>query len=635
MKTTTAIISLKTIDRVTPGLCVPASLLAAITLLLSGPSTTFAGDATWDLNPTSGDWNTATNWTPATVPNSSADTATFAFSNTTNVSISANTEVNGITFTPAATNPYTISVATPNVFSRDLVISGAGITNDSGTMQNFVTVGGANFSLSAIVFFHSATAGSLTTFRNMGGETLFFDTASAGNATFINHASNGSMFDRGSTEFSGSSTAANGTFINEGGFSPGVTQLLFGSTTAANGTFINNGGTFSGAFGGATVLGTTGASAVFTNNGASASGAFGGLTSIVGGTAANAVITNNGASISGAGGGRTFFFDGTAGDAIITNNGAQVSGGGSGVTLFISSSTAGNAALIAHGGLGGGEGGTIFFEDSSTGGTSQVEVFGNGKLDISAHDAPGVTIGSIEGDGNVFLGADNLTVGSINLSTAFSGVIQDGGQNGGIGGSLTKIGAGTLDLTGANTYTGKTAVSGGVLQVDGSITSNVLVNRHGTLAGTGNIYGAVTGHGTVSPGDPIGILTVNSYTQPVGSGRLLIDIAGTGVDQFSVLDVLDAAQLNGFLDPVLLNGFIPSIGDEFTFLNYGSLSGAFSIQNGGIFDNGMERWVVTYHANDAVLTATKNVPDLGSTLLLLTLGLLALAYRNVSLRKQI
>ncbi len=475
MKTTTAIIFLKTVDRFPAGHCVPASLLAAIVLLLSGPSAAFAGSATWGLNPGSGDWNTATNWTPTTVPNSSADTATFAFSNTTNVSISANTEVNGITFTPAATNAYTISVATSNVFPRELVISGAGITNNSGTMQNFVTLGGASFSPSAIVFTHSATAGSLTTFTNMGGKTLFFDTASAGNATFINHASNGSMFDSGSTEFSGSSTAANGTFINEGGFSPGVTQLLFASTTAANGTFINNGGTFSGAFGGATVLlGTTGASAVFTNNGASASGAFGGLTSIVGGTAANAVITNNGASISGAGGGRTFFFDATAGDAIITNNGAQVSGGGSGVTLFISSSTAGNATLIAHGGLGGGEGGTIFFEDSSTGGTSQVEVFGNGKLDISAHDAPGVTIGSIEGDGNVFLGADNLTVGSINLSTAFSGgVIQDGGQNGGIGGSLTKIGAGTLDLTGANAYTGKTAVSGGVLQVDGSITGNV------------------------------------------------------------------------------------------------------------------------------------------------------------------
>jgi len=130
MKTTTTIISLKSIDRVTAGLCVPASLLAAITLLLSGPSAAFAGSATWDLNPASGDWNTAANWTPATVPNSSADTAEFAFSNTTNVSISANTEVNGITFTPDATNAYTISVATSNVFPRELVVSGAGVTNN-------------------------------------------------------------------------------------------------------------------------------------------------------------------------------------------------------------------------------------------------------------------------------------------------------------------------------------------------------------------------------------------------------------------------------------------------------------------------------------------------------------------------
>jgi hypothetical protein len=38
------------------------------------------------------------------VPNGPADTATFDFSNVTNVSLSANTEVDGITFTAAATN---------------------------------------------------------------------------------------------------------------------------------------------------------------------------------------------------------------------------------------------------------------------------------------------------------------------------------------------------------------------------------------------------------------------------------------------------------------------------------------------------------------------------------------------------
>jgi autotransporter-associated beta strand protein len=105
-----------------------------------------------------------------------------------------------------------------------------------------------------------------------------------------------------------------------------------------------------------------------------------------------------------------------------------------------------------------------------------------------------VTIGSIaggfggEGVPFVFLGANNLTVDSNNLSTTFSGVIQDDGQNG----SLTKIGTGTLELTGANIYTGNTNVNRGVLQVDGSITSNTFVNHGGTLAGTGTINSNVT-----------------------------------------------------------------------------------------------------------------------------------------------
>ena len=148
----------------------------------------------------------------------------------------------------------------------------------------------------------------------------------------------------------------------------------------------------------------------------------------------------------------------------------------------------------------------IFFDSNSTGGTSRVEVFGNGNLDISAHNAPGVTIGSIEGDGDCFSRSQQSDRGSNNLSTTFSGVIQDGGQNGGTGGSLTKIGTGTLDLTGANTYTGNTNVNGGVLKVDGSITSNTFVNHGGTLAGTGTINGNVTNNGSGQPGRCTGYL---------------------------------------------------------------------------------------------------------------------------------
>lgn len=48
------------------------------------------------------------NWTPATVPNGAADTATFAFSNIRNVFFAADTEVNGIAFN-AGTSPFTSS----------------------------------------------------------------------------------------------------------------------------------------------------------------------------------------------------------------------------------------------------------------------------------------------------------------------------------------------------------------------------------------------------------------------------------------------------------------------------------------------------------------------------------------------
>jgi autotransporter-associated beta strand protein len=648
-------------------------ILAAIrcSLMFAVPTLTYAISAQWDLDPISGDWNTAANWTPDGVPSGPADTATFGLSNTTNVSISADIEVNGITFTAAATNPYTIRVGALPRFLR-LVLSGAGITNNSGTMQEFVTIGGAmHESPVTILFTNSATAGSNITFTNIGGagfqsdgQTVFFGTASAGNATFVNRGGPVAGGGDGVTSFLDSSTAANGTFINEGGLelAIGVTEFFSPSTTAANGTFINNGGTFNGALGGATLLDSTGANAVFTNNGASASGAFGGVTGIEGvGTAGNAIITNNGATVSGAGGGQTFFSQfgtagnsiitnngatvrgagggqtlfsqfGTAGNSIITNNGATVSGAGGGQTLFRDNATAESAILIANAGSNGGQGGTILFAGQSTAGTARIEIFGNGSLDISPHDAPGMTINSIEGDGIVFLGANNLTVGSDNLNTTFACAIQDGGQGGGVGGPLTKIGSGTLILSGANTYTGNTNVNRGVLQVDGSIKSNTTVHGRSALAGTGTINGNVTNNVRVSPGKGLGVpgmlTVVHNYTQ-AQYATLMIQIAGASPDQFSVLNVLGNANLNGFVDPVLLNGFVPTIGDSFIFLNYGSLTGGFSRILHPVFNNKTEQWSVIYQDNHAILTVEAFVPDQGSTFLLLTLGLLGLVtYRQ-------
>src|SRR5438132_8391674 len=83
---------------------------AILLLLLSTASSSFAGSAKWKASPATGDWNTAGNWTAGGPPNGSADTATFASSNITGVSLSANTQVNGIVFN-AGGSAFTITAS--------------------------------------------------------------------------------------------------------------------------------------------------------------------------------------------------------------------------------------------------------------------------------------------------------------------------------------------------------------------------------------------------------------------------------------------------------------------------------------------------------------------------------------------
>ena len=77
----------------------------------------------------------------------------------------------------------------------------------------------------------------------------------------------------------------------------------------------------------------------------------------------------------------------------------------------------------------------------------------------------------------------------------------------GVGAAVVKQGGGTLILGGANTYAGGTTISGGTLQVDGSI-GDVTVNDSGTLSGNG-VAKAITLNpgGTVAPGGSPGTLS--------------------------------------------------------------------------------------------------------------------------------
>lgn len=66
-----------------------------------------AGSATWNAAPSNDRWTTTGNWTPSTVPNSPADTATFDVSSVTKITVPSDVEVASIVFNPGA-SPFTI-----------------------------------------------------------------------------------------------------------------------------------------------------------------------------------------------------------------------------------------------------------------------------------------------------------------------------------------------------------------------------------------------------------------------------------------------------------------------------------------------------------------------------------------------
>ena len=83
------------------------------------------------------------------------------------------------------------------------------------------------------------------------------------------------------------------------------------------------------------------------------------------------------------------------------------------------------------------------------------------------------TFGSMYGGGasggNVLLGTAALTVGGDNSTGTYAGAISGTGSVG-----LTKIGAGTLILSGINTYSGISSVNGGTLVADTTTNASVL-----------------------------------------------------------------------------------------------------------------------------------------------------------------
>jgi autotransporter-associated beta strand protein len=248
-------------------------------------------------------------------------------------------------------------------------------------------------------------------------------------------------------------------------------------------------------------------------------------------------------------------------DGAISGTGA-VTTLGSGPTILTADNTYTGGTTITAGS------GTLQLGDGNTTGSIVGDVLDNGVLAVDRSDTvtlPGVISGSgllsQAGTGTTILTGDNTYTGGTTIS---AGTLQlgNGGTTGSVvsnitdsgtlafnrsddivysniisgTGGLNQLGPGTLQLEGAQTYTGPTNVLAGVLAVDGSIQSDTTTIAPGaTLSGFGDLFGDVINQGTVWPGNAIvgdtnyGTLTIHgNYTGQGGVLELNTYLGGDG-----------------------------------------------------------------------------------------------------------
>ena len=201
------------------------------------------------------------------------------------------------------------------------------------------------------------------------------------------------------------------------------------------------------------------------------------------------------------------------------------------------------------------------------------------------------------------------TSASLNLAGMISGA---GGIN------RTGSGTGTLRLSGANTFTGGCTWNMGTLELNGSVTSAVVVNG-GIFKGSGTVSHNLTIHGgTHAPGASPGSMTVTKNYALDPGGTLQMELngttAGTQYDQLKVTGATSTVTLAGALDLIAAPGLVA--GSTFTLINNSgnstAVAGAFAgLPQNTEFYADAQWWRINYAGgtgNDVVLTRLTPAP---------------------------
>jgi autotransporter-associated beta strand protein len=158
------------------------------------------------------------------------------------------------------------------------------------------------------------------------------------------------------------------------------------------------------------------------------------------------------------------------------------------------------------------------------------------------------------------------------------------------GASWTKAGAGTLTLSGADTFSGATLVANGALNVAGTLggAGAVAVGSGGTLAGTGTVNGAVAvvAGATLAPGtNAVGTLTLNSGLAITGA-TFAVTVSTTNAGGYGQVAMTAGNVQIGAGTLLSLNApaYTPANGDLLWIVNNaggGTVAGTFS----GLLEN--------------------------------------------------
>ncbi|MEZ0267187.1 MAG: autotransporter-associated beta strand repeat-containing protein, partial [Phycisphaerae bacterium] len=321
----------------------------------------------------------------------------------------------------AGTNSLTLNGSLTGTGTAGTLILTADNTYDGGTFVNKGTLQA------------NGTAGAVSGALGTGGVTLAAGTVlnlknnSTASNTTVTYGNNVTL--NGSATI-GTDRATGGTFS---GVTLGLGSLTFGADNLTLTTTLGN--TYGLAFSGAVTMGATGSS--FTNAGA---------------LALNGVVSGGALTKAGAGAltlananlytGQTTINTGTV---VATNVGSLGTNGVGANTVVGTGGALDVRALLVN-------------EPISIIGTG---VSNGGALNTGSSSTSGAFTGSIAATAPVTM-TGAASVGALATSTlTINSVIDDGGSNF----ALTKLGAGTVSLTGTNTYGGGTVINAGVLNV--------------------------------------------------------------------------------------------------------------------------------------------------------------------------